>query len=1498
MQSSLRKLPWSTFQIGVPFFMLAVLFVTISRQAKSGAPEQAVDQQSASMASGAVGTPSFAALPLAPPSPEMIVQSGESLTLWLAQHPNQVTADPHITAVARKRGEMMKTLIKADPEAALNAMLPLQVYRDLPQDIRELIESPFATAGSLSVVPDCSSDSRGPDVFGRWEGSSHEIYLPSARQEVMSKDWISLSGVQVDGVAALHPDSVWRLTEEEVAIAAELFALPLPEQTGATALIGGSFVVASAAELETISAEIKKLESLPDPALRPIFSDGGDDGEDTAALLRDLDKGATSWTLTDKRVLFLNLQFSDSTGPGVTKSEIEGRLAACSTRTDEMSYGKISFSQALVSDALTLPGTEASYQNGSDILFSQMHDEALDLAVTAGLISGSATSEWIDEYDIIGIVFPGQSIGWSGRASVGGRRHWINGAASFGTYIHEFGHNYGLNHASRWMETLASEIPPTPPTASNLSNDDDIEPRHSEYGDWFDYMGGDGEFSVMAKSRLSWIDDSKIVDLTGNTMRDETVRLYRFDETVADSKPVLGARVQMQDSETFWLNYRGNHAQSIAKEGVHVLWQFTGTRGRLLDMTPENTTTRNTLLPLGRTYTDPTGLVNITPLAKGGAGGEEWLDVRVVTGIVGNTNPTLTLSADLSGATPLQEITFDASGSDADGDSLLYNWDFGDGRTESATGATLSHRYLVGGSYTVTVSALDGRGGYVEQSVGIVVSDPLLDLASVQSGTSSSIRDVTYHRGRFLALTSNEILLSFDGETWEEMPTPSPVGPHNGMAVSDSGITLVGYEYLQGAWRGQIWQSADGIRWETFDTPVGTPNLNAVCEGSGVTVAVGDSGVILRKLPASTWEVATSGTSQSLKKIYYDGTRFWALGNDNVILTSTDSTTWTPPVAETDGYSWSDYETGLAVGDSFYAAGDSGRLGVTTDAGNTWSEALDSIADIFAFATVPDRVICFGNDFNSEASRTQADVLFATVDGGVWAEAPLAFPFKVNAAVFGAGKLVVVGDGGVIQTTPSFSPENQSPTGILSLVGEVAARTDFSPAGTISDIEEDSLTYYWNLGNGWTEQGAAPTFHYGIGGSQTIELAVVDSQGGVLRQSFPVEVQDPLMSFTATATTGENDYTDVICVDGQVLAISWGKLHTTEIGGTLTETRSINPFYPLDLASDGATVTVVGQTYDFSTRTWVGGISSSPVLSPVPLTAQVIPSDSRLLNGVTYGNDTWVAVGDGGRLLSRTGANSWQERTSVVTTRLREIAFGDNQFMAVGDSGTVLVSQDGVSWMNKPGPTESNITRVDFCGLGFCCGGADAIHFSSDGGETWSSTSYPNLSYQAAVWTGDRILVIADLYDFGLRRWVPHIFVSADGVSWESSPAEALDEVRDIVRGQETLIAVGADGAFLSTQLSAAQPPAPLRVTISALNPATGVLLSIPSQPGESFDIYRSGNLTDILAGEPLVSRFPASAVESYTEWMDDTPLPNRAFYRVEKSAPSEVAPPEPEGGS
>ncbi len=60
----------------------------------------------------------------------------------------------------------------------------------------------------------------------------------------------------------------------------------------------------------------------------------------------------------------------------------------------------------------------------------------------------------------------------------------------------------------------------------------------------------------------------------------------------------------------------------------------------------------------------------------------------------------------------LQEVTFDASDSTDEGAACMgctYTWDFGDGNNSS--GVTASHQYTAGGTFIITLTVRDSRGG-------------------------------------------------------------------------------------------------------------------------------------------------------------------------------------------------------------------------------------------------------------------------------------------------------------------------------------------------------------------------------------------------------------------------------------------------------------------------------------------------------------------------------------------------------------------------------------------------------------------------------------------------------------------------------------------------------------------------------------------------------------------------------------------------------------------
>lgn len=68
------------------------------------------------------------------------------------------------------------------------------------------------------------------------------------------------------------------------------------------------------------------------------------------------------------------------------------------------------------------------------------------------------------------------------------------------------------------------------------------------------------------------------------------------------------------------------------------------------------------------------------------------------------------------------ELYFKANAQDAEGDALAFSWDFGDGGTSDK--ASPSHVYQQPGTYTVTLTVEDTRGGTTTESFTVEISKP------------------------------------------------------------------------------------------------------------------------------------------------------------------------------------------------------------------------------------------------------------------------------------------------------------------------------------------------------------------------------------------------------------------------------------------------------------------------------------------------------------------------------------------------------------------------------------------------------------------------------------------------------------------------------------------------------------------------------------------------------------------------------------------------------
>ena len=107
----------------------------------------------------------------------------------------------------------------------------------------------------------------------------------------------------------------------------------------------------------------------------------------------------------------------------------------------------------------------------------------------------------------------------------------------------------------------------------------------------------------------------------------------------------------------------------------------------------------------------------------------------------GGQLPNVAPNASFESSVSHRTASLDASASsDSDGTISSYAWDFGDGTT--GTGKVASHRFTVGGSYTVKLTVTDDRGGSSSATRLVVVPDNVAPSASFTSTSDALIASV------------------------------------------------------------------------------------------------------------------------------------------------------------------------------------------------------------------------------------------------------------------------------------------------------------------------------------------------------------------------------------------------------------------------------------------------------------------------------------------------------------------------------------------------------------------------------------------------------------------------------------------------------------------------------------------------------------------------------------------------------------------------------------
>ncbi len=221
----------------------------------------------------------------------------------------------------------------------------------------------------------------------------------------------------------------------------------------------------------------------------------------------------------------------------------------------------------------------------------------------------------------------------------------------------------------------------------------------------------------------------------------------------------------------------------------------------------------------------------------------------------------------------------------------------------------------------------------------------------------------------------------------------------------------------------------------------------------------------------------------------------------------------------------------------------------------------------------------------------------------------------------------------------------------------------------------------------------------------------------------------------------------------------------------------------------GANVTINGTLYQGlwavgdagAIWTTADGSTWTGVTSPV----------SARLNAVTFGNNSWFAVGDAGAVTGSINTpTAWTSYTPVTTERLNGVAIVAGNVTAVGDNGTIVFGSGETSYSLAPSPTTRTLRAV-------ATGVGEAIAVG-DGGTILRSADGLNYVARTSPTT-------ADLYGvaWGNSRWIAVgkggvVITSLDGVTWTPLASPLATDLLGITYGS-LFVAVGRGGQIAWT---------------------------------------------------------------------------------------------------